>query len=354
MPLGENIRRIAVVGPLADAREEMVGPWMLAADPRQCSSILEGLRAALPDREIVHEQGVAITDDDMSGIGAARALCEGADAVILCVGEAARMSGEAASRARPGLPGSQRELAEAVLSTGRPVVALLSSGRPLIVPFLAERAGALVATWFLGAGAGEAIAEVLTGRFNPTGRLPVTWPRAVGQIPIFFAERPAARPANPSDPFTSKYIDTPNEPLFPFGHGLSYAEVKLRDLRLDREEFRPGESIKVEVEAHNLSDRPAQETIFLFSRDRVAAAAPPVLELKGWTKVELAPRQKKTVALTLAAEDLSGLDAALEWKLEPGDFDIFVGLNADRRFLLSARLRCLSARPKNSKGQRAR
>ncbi len=340
LPLGENIRRIAVIGPLADAREEMVGPWTLAADPRQCSTILEGLRAALPDRDIVHQQGVAIKGDDISGIGAARAACEGADAVILCVGEAARMSGEAASRARPGLPGRQRELAEAVLSAGRPVIALLSSGRPLIVPLLAERARALVATWFLGAGAGEAIAEVLTGRFNPTGRLPVTWPRAVGQIPIFFAERPAARPANPTDPFTSKYIDVPNEPLFPFGHGLSYAEVKLDNLRLGQEEFQAGERIAVEVEAQNLSDRPAQETVFLFARDRVAAAAPPVLELKSWAKVELTPRQTKKVSFTLAAEDLSGLDAALEWRLEPGDFDIFVGLNADRRFLLSAPLRC--------------
>ena len=340
LPLGENIRRVAVVGPLADAREEMVGPWTLAADPRQCASILEGLRAALPDLEIVHEQGVTIKDDDVSGVDAARALCENADAIILCVGEAARMSGEAASRARPGLPGRQRELAEAVLSTGRPVVALLSSGRPLIVPWLAERARALVATWFLGAGAGEAIAEVLTGKFNPTGRLPVTWPRVVGQIPIFFAERPAARPANPADPFTSKYIDVANEPLFPFGHGLSYAEVKLGNLRLDREEFRAGDKIAVDVEARNLSDRPAQETVFFFARDRVAAAAPPVLELKGWAKVELEPRQTKKLSFTLVAEELSGLDCALEWRLEPGDFDIFAGLSADRRFLLSARLRC--------------
>ncbi|MGO8739190.1 glycoside hydrolase family 3 N-terminal domain-containing protein [Rhodoblastus sp.] len=343
LPLGENIRRIALIGPLADAREEMVGPWTLAADPRQCSTVLEGLRAALPDREIFYQQGVTIRGDDVSGIDAARAACETADAVILCVGEAARMSGEAASRARPGLPGRQRELAEAVLATGRPAVALLFSGRPLIVPWLAERARAMVAAWFLGAGAGAAIAEVLTGRFNPTGRLPVTWPRAVGQIPIFFAERPAARPANPDDPFTSKYIDLPNEPLFPFGHGLSYAEVKLDKLRLGQEEFRPGDRITVEVEARNLSGRAARETIFLFSRDRVAAAAPLVLELKGWAKVELAPRRKKTVVFTLAAEDLSSLDADLAWRLEPGDFDIYVGLSADRRFLLSARLRCRPA-----------
>ena len=342
LPLDETIRRIAVIGPLADARDEMVGPWTLAGDPRQCSTILEGLRAALPDRKILSAQGVTIAGDDESGIAAARALSQGADAVILCLGESATMSGEAARRARAELPGRQRQLAEAVLASGRPVVALLSSGRPLIAPFLAERARALVATWFLGAGAGQAIAEVLTGRFDPCGRLPVTWPRDVGQIPIFFSERPAARPAHPTDPFTSKYIDIPNEPLFPFGHGLSYAEVKLDNLRLGQAEFRHGDHISVEIDAQNLSDRPALETIFLFSRDLVASAAPPVLELKDWAKVKLASRQKRTVSFTLAAKDLSCLDANLQPMLEPGEFDIFVGLSADRRFLLSSRLRCLA------------
>lgn len=342
LPLGENIRRIAVIGPLAEARQEMVGPWTLAADPRQCSTILEGLRAALPDREIHCEPGVTITGDDESGIAAARTLCHGSDAVILCLGEAAAMSGEAASRARPELPGRQRQLAEAALASGRPVVALLSSGRPLIVPFLAERASALVATWFLGMSAGDAIADVLTGRFDPTGRLAVTWPLDIGQIPIFFAERPAARPANPTDPFTSKYIDVSNEPLFPFGHGLSYAQVKLDNLRLAQIEFRGGERIRVRIDAQNLSDRPALETVFLFSRDCVAAAAPPVLELKDWAKVKLAARQTRTVTFTIAAEDLSCLDTDLQPRLEPGDFEIFVGLNADRRFLLSARMRCLA------------
>jgi beta-glucosidase len=342
LPLGANIRRIAVVGPLADAPEEMVGPWTLAADPRQCVSILEGLRAALPDSEVAFAPGVTIAGDDDSGIPEARALCETADVVILCVGEAANMSGEAASRAHPGLPGRQRQLAEAVLASRRPVVALLSCGRPLIVPFLAERARALVATWFLGAGAGHAIAEVLTGRADPAGRLPVTWPREVGQIPIFFAERPASRPLKPDDPFTSKYIDTSNDPLFPFGHGLSYAEVTLDNLRLDRSAFRAGARIRVEVDAHNRSDRAAIETVFLFSRDRVASAAPPVLELKDWAKVKLAPGESKTLVFTLAAETLCCLDAALEPRLEPGEFEIFVGLNADRRALLQARLRCLA------------
>jgi beta-glucosidase len=180
----------------------------------------------------------------------------------------------------------------------------------------------------------------VAGRFAPCGRRPVTWPRDLGQIPIFFAERPAARPANPADPFTSKYIDIPNEPLFPFGHGLSYARVELSALRLGPAECRRGDHIRVEIDAQNLSERPALETIFLFSRDRVAFAAPPVLELRDWAKVKLAARQKRTVCFTLATEDLSCLDANLQPILEPGEFDIFVGLSADRRTLHSARLRC--------------
>lgn len=344
LPLKPDIRRIAVIGPLADARAEMVGPWTLAADPEKCVSILDGLRAALPGCEILHAPGVSIRGEDESGIAQARALCETADAVILCVGEAANMSGEAASRAHPDLPGRQRALAEAALASGRPVIAILSFGRPLMVAFLAERAKALVATWFLGAAAGQAVAEVLTGQIDPSGRLPVTWPREVGQIPIFFAERPASRPIKPDDPFTSKYIDTSNDPLFPFGHGLSYAKVRLENLRLDRSEFRPGETIRVEIDAQNFSGRPALDTIFLFARDRVASVAPAVLELKDFTKAKLAPFEKKTVVFTLAAERLACLDAALEPRLEPGDFDISVGLNADRRTLLCARLCCLAPR----------
>ncbi len=341
LPLRAGLRRIAVIGPLADARAEMVGPWTLAADPAQCSTILDGLRAALPSCEILHARGVEIRDEDVSGVGAARALCAGADLAVLCLGEAANMSGEAASRARVDLPGRQRELAESVLETGVPVVTLLFSGRPLIVPWLAERANALVATWFLGARAGEAIADVLTGRVEPTGRLAITWPRDRGQIPIFFAERPASRPAKASDPFTSKYIDIANEPQFAFGHGLSYARVELTNLRVASAEFRPGDRIRVEIDAKNLSDRPAQETIFLFARDLVAAAAAPVLELKDWVKCELAPQESATIAAELRAECLSGLDATLAPRLTPGEFALYAGLSADRARLLSARIRLI-------------
>ena len=200
LPLSAATRRIAVIGPLADARAEMLGPWALAGKAEDGASFLEGLRSALPDCEIRYEPGVTIAGEDERGVKAARKIFAGADVAILCLGKSASMSGEAASRARPGLPGRQRQLAEAVLAAGVPVIALLSSGRPLIVPWLAERSQALLATWFLGAGAGQAVAEVLTGRFDPTGRLAVTWPRDRGQIPIFFAQRSGGRPEDPPIP----------------------------------------------------------------------------------------------------------------------------------------------------------
>jgi beta-glucosidase len=344
LPLPADARRIAVIGPLADARAEMPGPWSAAGSADNCVTILEGLKAALPHCEITFNAGVSIDGDDMGGIEPACAFCAGADVVVLCLGEAAGMSGEAASRATPGLPGRQRDLAEAVLATGIPVVAILSSGRPLMVSWLVERARAALATWFLGDMAGHAIADVLTGRFNPTGRLPVTWPREIGQIPIFYAERSSGRPPDSTDHFTSKYLDLPIEPLFPFGHGLSFSHVELENLRVSREEFQLEDRIEVKVDAVNEGKIATEETIFLFVHDIVATVARPLMELKAWTKVALSPGQTKTVAFTLTAECFCFPDESFEPVVEPGAFDILVGLNADRKSLLTTRLRVLQAR----------
>ena len=196
-------------------------------------SILEGLKAALPHCRIDHAVGVEITDENTDGISAAVDLCAGAEAVVLCLGESAAMSGEAASRVDLGLPGRQRALAEAILDLGKPVVVTLSSGRPLTLPWLFERADAVLATWFLGHEAGHAVADVLTGKFNPTGRLPVSWPRHVGQVPIFYNELPSGRPYAPGVHYSSTYLDQPPTPQFPFGHGLSYSRFALSDLRCE-------------------------------------------------------------------------------------------------------------------------
>ncbi len=195
LPLDPAPKRIAVLGPLADAGLEMPGPWSAAGAPEEAVSILDGLRGAFAGTTLVHVPGVAIEGEDESGIEAAVQAAQEADIVLLCLGEKRFMSGEAASRGRPDLPGRQRALAEAVLRLGKPTVLLLSSGRPLMVPWLFEQAGTVLATWFLGVEAGHAVAEVLSGAAEPTGRLPVSWPVDTGQIPVFYAQRPTGRPA---------------------------------------------------------------------------------------------------------------------------------------------------------------
>jgi beta-glucosidase len=341
LPLSPSLRRLALIGPLADARAEMLGPWVMAGSPASAVTIREGLAAALPDAAIGFAPGVAITGNDMLGIAAARDACRDAKLVVLCLGEAANMSGEAACRANPGLPGIQDALAEAIFDLGKPVVVLLSSGRPLMLASIAERARAVVATWFLGVEAGHAIADVLTGKFNPTGRLPVTWPRDVGQVPIFFSARPSGRPADPNDHYTSKYLDIPVEPQFCFGHGLSYSRFALRNLRANKTDFNLGDELTIEVDAVNEGPIAGEETIFVFARDPIASVARPLLELKGVGKITLRPGEGGTVSFKLPTEDLSFAGPDLKPVFEPGEFLLFAGPSADPRDLLMIKLRAL-------------
>ena len=337
LPIATDARRIALIGPLADAGGEMLGPWSLAASGEGGVSVREGLTAALPECDIVYCQGVEIEGGEAGGIEEAGRRCAAADIIVLCLGEAGGMSGEAASRAAPDLPGRQAALAKAVLALGPPVVVILFSGRPLALPWLFERAQAALAAWFPGATAGTAIADILTGRFDPCARLPVTWPRDVGQIPIFYAARPTGRPADPKNFFTSKYLDVPVEPQFPFGHGLSYGAVALTNLRASAEAFVIDRdlALSVEIDAANRGERAAEPTVFLFIRDVVASVARPLLELKAWRKARLEPGETRTIAFSLSLEDFSfpGLDLAP--CCEPGVFEILVGENAKRETLLS-------------------
>ncbi|MFZ1870047.1 MAG: glycoside hydrolase family 3 N-terminal domain-containing protein [Steroidobacteraceae bacterium] len=342
LPLADNLRRMAIIGPLADAPGEMRGPWWCAGQPDEQVAVLAGMRAALPRSQILHARGVDISGDDESGIAAALELCDGSEAVVLCLGEAATMSGEAASRAHPGLPGRQRQLAEAVLQRAAaraiPVIAVLFCGRPLIVPWLAEQASALLAAWFPGCEAGHALADVLTGRTSPSGRTPITWPRAVGQIPLFFGERSSGRPTDPTGPFSSRYIDESNTPLFPFGHGLSYGRCNLSGLRVTPQSADASTMVEVRVDVENQGTRTAEETVFLFTRRLKSRVAPPVLELHGVGKITLEPGARDTLVLQLPVAELRTLGPDLEPALEPGAVDILVGPSADRALLLSARL----------------
>jgi beta-glucosidase len=329
LPVGKAPRRVAVLGPLADSKAEMLGPWSGAGRIEDMVTILTGLREAWPQSEITHTEGVAIDSDDMSGIGKASALAHAADLVILCLGEERMMSGEAGSRAHPVLPGRQKELAEAVFATGKRVIVVLSCGRPLAVSWLFEQADAVLLTWFLGSEAGRAAADVLTGKWNPTGRLPVSWPADIGQIPIFYNRLPTGRPFDSKIRYTSKYLDMPNEPLFTFGHGLSYSLFGYRNFKVMPGEVKPGEQLTIEVDVTNEGKFGGEETVLLFMRDPVASVSRPVLELKAMAKASLKPGESKTVRMSLATEELMFLDQDFEARLESGLLDFFVGPAGD-------------------------
>jgi beta-glucosidase len=347
LPISTAAQRVAVVGPLANASAEMRGVWWGAAPPQGQVTVLEGLRAALPHAQILHAEGVEIESADFSGIAGAVEHCAVADAVVLCLGEAAVMSGEASSRAHLGLPGIQRRLAEAVferaLRSKVPVIVVLFSGRPLVVPWLIEHADAVLAAWFLGSEAGNAIADVITARVSPSGRTPVTWPRAAGQVPIFFSERPSGRPFDRNDKFTSKYLDVANDPLFPFGFGLTYGRFERSNLRLSRGTMSIGDTLTIQVDVINRGTREAQETIFLFVHDKVAGVSRPKLELKGFGKIALFPGKTGTVEFLLRGEELRFLGLDLKPVFEPGEVEILVGPCADRSQLLAATIQLIAA-----------
>lgn len=339
LPVSTPPQRVAVLGPLANAQAEMLGPWSGAGLVEDMVPFLPGIRAAWPRAEILHAPGVEIEGGDLSGIDAAVELARRSDLVVLCLGEQRFMSGEAGSRARPDLPGHQAEFAKAILDTGKPVIVLLSSGRPLTVSSLIERADAVLATWFLGSEAGHAVADVLTGKWNPSAKLSVSWPVDVGQMPVFYGHKPSGRPLKTDFRYSSKYLDLPNEPLFPFGHGLSYTRFAYGDLTINPSELRAGDKATVEVTITNDGKVAGEETVFLFMRDPVASVSRPVLELKGIEKVVLDPGQSKRVSFALSTDDLKFLGAGFAPTLEAGAFEIFVGPSAKEEDLLKTQLR---------------
>jgi beta-glucosidase len=324
LPLPAAPGRIALLGPLGNLPEEMLGPWAGAGRPEEAVGVLAGLQAALPEATVELVHGVHVEGGSRTGIAAAVAAADRADHVVLCLGERAAMSGEAASRARIDLPGAQAELAAAVLALGKPVIVLLFSGRPIAMPEVFARAAAVVACWFPGSEAGHAVADLLTGRADPSAGLAVTWPRDVGQVPIAYAARPGGRPENPADRYTSKYLDLPNSPQFAFGHGLAYTSFALADPVAT-----VGERITVATALANTGARAGTATVFLFVRDPVASVARPLIELRRFEKVALAAGEAQSLRFALDRADLAFPDAAGRPVVEPGRFELHVGLSAD-------------------------
>jgi len=330
LPLRKEIGVLAVVGPLADDSSSALGSWAAEGRAEDVVTVAEGLRRAVsPATRILRARGTSLDGSDTSGIAEAVRVARRADAVVLVLGEERDMSGEARNRASIGLPGEQLRLAKAVQATGKPVVVVLMNGRPLATPWLAEHVPAIVESWYLGVEMGTAVADVLFGDYNPGGKLPVTVPRAVGQVPIYYNHKSTGRPPSDSDRYTSKYIDIPWTPLYPFGYGSSYTTFEYGEPRLSATEIRPSDSLVVTVSVTNSGEREGDEVVQLYLRDDVASVTRPVKELRGFRRITLQPGEARTVSFTITANDLAFYDRAMRRVVEPGTFTVYVGTSSD-------------------------
>ncbi len=328
LPLDKGIRRLAVIGPLADDQSDLLGSWFGAGDSSRAVTLLSAIRERIPQAEVVHAQGCSIENASRDGFAQALEAARGADAVVLAVGESAAMSGEAASRSKLDLPGVQLDLFKALLSTGKPIVVVLMNGRPLAIGDLDAQANAILEAWFGGLQAGPAIADALFGDFNPSGKLPVTFPRSVGQVPLYYSHKNTGRPMDPRNKYTSKYLDVGNDPLYPFGFGLSYTTFQIGDPVLENSSLRPGGTLTVRVKVKNTGRRAGTETVQLYVQDLVGSVTRPVKELKRFEKITLEAGRESEIVFSLRAEDLAFLRADMSGGLEPGAYKLFVGANS--------------------------
>src|SRR6266446_4335397 len=320
---------IAVIGPLADNKEEPLGPWHTQGRGEDVVTVLQGIKSKVPaGTQVLYAQGSGIEDTATAGFAAAVAAARQAKVAVLVLGERGDMSGEAASRASLGLPGVQQQLLEAVAATGTPVVLVLMNGRPLILEWASDHVPAIVETWFLGIEAGNATADVLFGDVNPSGRLPVTFPRVLGQVPLYYNHRNTGRPPDPNNKFSSKYIDVPVTPRYPFGFGLSYTTFAYGNLKLSAARARVSDTITATVTVTNHGSREGVEVVQLYVRDEVASVSRPVRELKAFRRVALRPAESRTVELRIAVRDLWFYGLDMKRVVEPGTFRVFVGPNS--------------------------
>ncbi len=338
LPLSPSVRKLAVIGPLADNQADLLGAWHADGRAADVVTLLRGIRERVsPQTEVRYVKGCDVASSDRNGFAAAVTAARQADVIVVAVGESEGMSGEAASRSNIDLPGVQLDLIQSLLRLGKPLVVVLMNGRPLAIPELAAQAPAILETWFLGTEAGHAIADVLFGDYNPSGKLPVSFPRSLGQVPIFYSAKPTGRPMDPNNKYTSKYLDEANTPLYPFGYGLSYTTFAYSNLAFDRTTIRLNDTVRVTVTVANTGSRAGQETVQLYIRDRVGSVTRPLRELKGFQQVVLEPGQNRQVTFAITSAELSFYRADMSFGAEAGEFDIFVGGSSDAG--LSGRIR---------------
>lgn len=343
LPLKKSGLKIAVIGALATDKNSPLGSWRIAADDNTAVSVLEGMQQ-YKGNKLVYEKGtdvsigkqlfvqeVKINKDDFSGFEAAKKVAKTADVVVMVLGEVGFQSGEARSRTELGLPGNQQQLLEEVYKENKNIVLVLNNGRPLALPWAAENIPAIVEAWQLGTQTGNAVAQILYGDYNPSGKLPVSFPRNVGQCPIYYNHLRTGRPANTQDNvFWSHYIDVEKTPLFPFGYGLSYTTFAYKNLKLNKSEYTKGETIEVSVEVTNTGNRAGKEVVQLYINDPVASIVRPVKELKGFELVPLKKGETKTVKFTLTNAELGFFNNDRTYLVEKGIFNIMVGGRSDK------------------------
>jgi beta-glucosidase len=345
---------IALIGPLADAKENMPGTWSVATKMENAISLLAGIKEVVgASTKVLYAKGSNLdydatfeTNATMFGktlhrdgrskeelLAEALKVANQSDVIVAALGESAEMSGESSSRTNLEIPQAQKDLLNALLKTGKPVVLVLFDGRPLVIKEENETVPAILNVWFAGSEAGYAIADVLFGDVNPSGKLTSTFPRSVGQLPIYYAHKNTGRPLSNTEgkfeKFRSNYIDERNEPLFPFGFGLSYTSFEYSNLKISSDTMNPSGKLKVTVEVANTGNYDGKETVQLYIRDLVGSVTRPVRELKNFQKITLKKGEKQTVTFEITVEDLKFYNSDLQFVAEPGKFDIFVGGNSN-------------------------
>lgn len=337
LPLNKNVKSIALIGPLADDQHDLIGSWTGDGNAMDVVTLLTGIKGKVSSStKINFAKGCDINSDATDGFDAAVDAARKSDVVVIAVGESADMSGEATSRSSLDLPGRQLDLVKAVQATGKPVIVVLMNGRPLTINWIAQHTPAILETWFAGTQAGNAIADVLFGDVNPGGKLPVTFPRSVGQEPLYYNHMNTGRPPDANNKYTSKYLDVSWTPLFPFGYGLTYTQFRLSNLRLSAQRIRPDGRLNVRVEVENTGRRAGDEVVQLYLKDMAASVTRPVRELKGFQRVTLRPGEKRTIEFTLMPEQLGFYDREMRFVVEPGEFKVILGTSSADEHELSA------------------
>ncbi len=331
LPLKPRVRSIALLGPLADDRDAPLSSWRGDGRVEDVVTLLAGIQARAVGRSglsVAYARGCELDGGSTDGFAEAVRLARQAELAIVAVGEASTMSGEAASRSSLDLPGHQLELVQAVHATGTPTVVVLYSGRPLTIGWLADHVPAILEAWLPGTEGGNAISDVLFGDVNPGAKLPVTFPRVVGQVPLYYNHLSTGRPPMADNKYTSKYLDVPTGPLFAFGHGLSYTRFQLSNLKMSRRAIPPDGRLAVSVDVRNVGDRPGDEVVQLYIRDPVASVVRPVQELAGFERVSLQAGETRPVRFELGPERLGLYNRQLQFVVEPGEFRVTVGTSS--------------------------